>query len=117
MYELLGDDLVIFDKKASDQYLSIMSSIGVSINMTKSIIAPNRPVFEFAKVTGYYGEDVSPISWRLIISQNSWIGRVNIAHHIMGRSITLPSPVTYLKNFFRKSKYQVGSTDFSFHAL
>jgi hypothetical protein len=39
-----------------------MHAIGVPINESKSIVAKERPVFEFAKVTGFYGEDVSALS-------------------------------------------------------
>jgi hypothetical protein len=39
-----------------------MKELGVGINLAKSVISPNRAVFEFAKVTGYKGKDVSAIS-------------------------------------------------------
>jgi len=57
---LLGDDIVIFDKVVANRYLQIMGMLGVSINLSKSVIA-NKPVFEFAKVTGHYGKDVSAL--------------------------------------------------------
>jgi len=60
-YELLGDDIVIFDERVADSYLDIMSKLGVSINLSKSVIS-SKPCFEFAKVTGYYGKDVSALS-------------------------------------------------------
>lgn len=50
-YEILGDDIVIFNKAVSEEYLEIMKDIGCEINLTKSIISHNRPVFEFAKRT------------------------------------------------------------------
>jgi len=50
-YEILGDDLVIFNRDVADEYLVIMSELGCEINLSKSIRSPNRPVFEFAKRT------------------------------------------------------------------
>jgi hypothetical protein len=52
---------VLFDKLVAAEYLSIMASIGVVINQSKSVIANNSTV-EFAKVTMHYGKDVSALS-------------------------------------------------------
>lgn len=60
-YELLGDDINIFDKEVASNYLSIMEDIGVPINLSKSVCARNE-AFEFAKVTGWKGHNVSAIS-------------------------------------------------------
>jgi len=60
-YELLGDDIVIFDGAVATHYLSIMEDLGVAINLSKSVVAVNS-TFEFAKVTGYKGHNVSAIS-------------------------------------------------------
>jgi hypothetical protein len=61
-YEILGDDLVIFDRLVADEYLRIMTGLGCEINMTKSIVSHHRPVFEFAKRTCYAGNIVSGVS-------------------------------------------------------
>jgi len=60
-YELLGDDINIFEKEVAQSYLQVMDEIGVPINLSKSVVASNS-TFEFAKVTGYKGIDVSAIS-------------------------------------------------------
>jgi hypothetical protein len=60
-YELLGDDIIIFDEVVAKQYLEIMDSIGVPINLSKSVVAKN-PTTEFAKVTTHYGKNVSALS-------------------------------------------------------
>lgn len=60
-YELLGDDIIIFDEKVAMEYLKIMEKIGVPINLSKSVVAQNKS-FEFAKVTGHNGKDVSSLS-------------------------------------------------------
>nr|UIW13826.1 MAG: RNA-dependent RNA polymerase [Rhizoctonia solani mitovirus 54] len=62
-YEILGDDLVMFDKTVADEYLNIMSDLGCEINLNKSIRSPNRPVFEFAKRTCWGDKIVSGISF------------------------------------------------------
>lgn len=61
-YEILGDDLVIFDADVAREYLIIMKGLGCEINMNKSINSPNRPVFEFAKRTCIGADIVSGIS-------------------------------------------------------
>jgi len=63
-YELLGDDIVLFDPQVAHHYLVVMKLLGVEINQAKSVVA-NRPAFEFAKITGFRGVDVSPISWKM----------------------------------------------------
>lgn len=60
-YEILGDDVIIFDKSVAQQYLTIMESIGVPINLSKSVVAVN-PTTEFAKVTTHFGDNVSALS-------------------------------------------------------
>jgi len=50
-YEILGDDIVIFNRQIADQYLLIMAELGCEINLSKSIVSHSRPVFEFAKRT------------------------------------------------------------------
>jgi hypothetical protein len=61
-YELLGDDLVIFDADVAREYLKIMEVLGCEINLHKSIRSPNNPVFEFAKRTCVGNQIVSGIS-------------------------------------------------------
>jgi len=61
-YEILGDDLVIFNDKIAEKYLEIMTAFGCEINLSKSIVSRNRPVFEFAKRTCWGPHIVSGIS-------------------------------------------------------
>jgi hypothetical protein len=60
-YEVLGDDIVFFEKDVAQEYLSLMDLLGVPINLSKSVIATN-PTFEFAKVTGHKGNHVAAVS-------------------------------------------------------
>jgi len=61
-----------------------MKDIGVDITLSKSVTS-SRAVFEFAKVTGFFGKNVSPISWKMFISQNSFMGRANILFSLIPR--------------------------------
>lgn len=61
-YEILGDDIVIFDALVAEEYKSIMAVLGCGINMNKSIVSLTRPVFEFAKRTCWGYAIVSGIS-------------------------------------------------------
>jgi len=60
-YEILGDDIVLFEDKVATMYLQIMESIGVGINLSKSVVAKNDTI-EFAKVTASGGKNVSALS-------------------------------------------------------
>jgi len=61
-YEIVGDDIIIFNKDLALKYLEVMSLIGVPINVSKSVVAENRPVAEFVKRVCLNGKDVSPFS-------------------------------------------------------
>lgn len=62
-YEVLGDDVVIFDPRLASIYFKVMEDgLGVKCNLAKSLIAPERPVFEFAKRVAIGKVEVSPFS-------------------------------------------------------
>jgi len=73
-YEILGDDIMIFDKELSDRYLFFMKYIGVECNLSKSLLSPNSTALEFAKRTIYKGEDVSALPWKLFASVGGSLG-------------------------------------------
>lgn len=52
---------MIFDHSVSRLYLEFMSKLGMEVNVKKSVVAVNN-TFEFAKVTGHNGRDVSALS-------------------------------------------------------
>jgi hypothetical protein len=58
-YAVLGDDVVIADKLVADSYLVLMNQLGVSINLSKSVISENGSL-EFAKQFFFKGENLSP---------------------------------------------------------
>jgi len=83
-YEITGDDLVLFDENVANAYLSIMKDIGVPINQTKSVIA-SKPAVEYLKVTTLNTKNVSALSWRMLISNNSFMGRINTVYTLLDR--------------------------------
>jgi len=82
-YIVLGDDLALFDKEIADRYLSLCKQLGVGINLSKSIVAENRPVLEFAKRTSINGVDVSALPFKEIISSNNFFGRLAITTRLI----------------------------------
>jgi len=56
-----------------------MALFGVELNMAKSVISHGRfPVVEFAKRTAFNTSDVSPISFKMFLNQDSFAGRLAI---------------------------------------
>lgn len=115
-YELLGDDIILFDDLVADQYLLIMEEIGVPINTAKSVLA-NNPVTEFAKVTSYYGHNVSPVSWKMFMSQNHLMGRANIAYAMLSKGIINKRIIPWIENIARRNRTNVGNPTPTFIAL
>jgi hypothetical protein len=65
-YCILGDDVVIANDEVAEQYLILMSSLGLSINRQKSL--ESKDFTEFAKkLKGFSGLDYSPIGAGLIL--------------------------------------------------
>lgn len=85
-YIVLGDDLALFDKEVADRYLSLCKQLGVSINLSKSIIAENKPVLEFAKRTSINGVDVSALPVKELLSGNNFFGRLAISMRLIKNS-------------------------------
>lgn len=91
LYEILGDDIVIFDKDVYLEYLLILDQLGVGANPAKSIPAPTLPAFEFAKRTSVHGEDVSGLSWNEFLKGDSLPGKVNLILRLSLRRFQLNS--------------------------
>lgn len=60
-YAVLGDDIVIANKAVANEYLRLMSLIGVEIGLAKSLVS-SQGTFEFAKRTYFKGQEVSAMS-------------------------------------------------------
>lgn len=61
-YQILGDDIVIFNDKVATQYLKIMSLLGVKISFAKSVVS--KDTIEFAKRFVSKGHDLSPLAFK-----------------------------------------------------
>lgn len=79
-----------------------MESIGVPINLSKSVVAKNSS-FEFAKVTGHKNQNVSAISWKMFVSQNTLMGRVNILFSLLQKGIEIPVLGKWITNIVSRT--------------
>lgn len=61
-YAVLGDDVVIADKRVARYYLYLCRQIGLGVSLPKSIRSRRGSALEFAKRTFFEGKDVSPIT-------------------------------------------------------
>lgn len=58
-YAILGDDIVIYNDKVAKSYYNLLTSLGVSINLSKSV--ESYDFAEFAKVWKGPGVNITPI--------------------------------------------------------
>lgn len=86
-YEIVGDDIVLFEHDIYTEYIRLLAEFGVPANPAKSIPSPSFPSAEFLKRTAYNGKDVSPISWKELLQGNSLPGRVNLLLRLVDRSL------------------------------
>lgn len=80
-YLVLGDDIVIFDRKVASKYLEVMADLGVGINLVKSVVSKDS--FEFAKrfVHAKFG-NLSPVSTReMDVAEHSLDARMLLLSH------------------------------------
>lgn len=94
-YEVLGDDIVIFDELVAHEYLRLMSLLGCEINLSKSIVSKARPVFEFAKRTCWGDSIVSGVS--LAQLQAGWSVGSRVANALQLSSTGLITSVGLLQ--------------------
>jgi hypothetical protein len=107
-YELLGDDIVIFDGVVAAKYLEVMELLGVPINLSKSVVATSA-VVEFAKVTLVDGVDVSALSFKQFLSSSSsLIGRVSMLDFFLRKGIGLNIFRKYTADMIRATKFTRG---------
>lgn len=64
-YAVLGDDIVIANQAVARSYQYIMKTLGVEINMTKSLVS-SKGVFEMAKRLCSPDQDFTPIGAKLL---------------------------------------------------
>lgn len=114
-YEILGDDLVIFNSLIAEEYLKIMKILGCEINLDKSINAPNVPVFEFAKRTVLNGHIVSGVSMVQLRAGWNVAGRVaNCLQFANSGLITKPSLLAIALSRYAFSNGKMASNPVNF---
>jgi hypothetical protein len=72
-YQLLGDDIILWDEAVAESYQSLMSDIGVTISSSKTVISEclDNSVGEFAKRIFQNGTEISPLSPTLLMMSSS----------------------------------------------
>jgi hypothetical protein len=63
-YAVLGDDIVIWNKRVAELYLKYLKDLGVEVGLSKSLVSPKGVALEFAKRTLFKGIDCSPIPFK-----------------------------------------------------
>lgn len=87
-YALLGDDIVIANRKVADEYQRLMALYGVEIGLAKSLVSNDGITLEFAKRTFHKGTDISPLPF-----SEYWVGRQMLAASLeLCRKYTLSLP-------------------------
>lgn len=105
-YALLGDDIVIRNSKVADSYLEIMKSLGVSINLNKSVISDNFA--EFAKTYKGIGFEFTPLGSGLIlqtIRNKSYIGALLANLFLIEHCTTLGSVVSIIQKLPKSERF------------
>jgi len=62
LYEITGDDVVIFNSKLASSYVKTMELLGLEINQKKSVVSLKTPAGEYLKKTWFNDFDYSQIS-------------------------------------------------------
>jgi hypothetical protein len=94
-YRLLGDDVVIFNKKVADEYRSLMTIIGVDINEQKSVYGNSRrSQIEFAKRLSLDGKEMSSIK-RNILQKKGIKHMLDLVDILIEREFILPDTGHY----------------------
>jgi hypothetical protein len=103
-YQILGDDVMIFDKRVSEKYQEVMEKeLSVKINLSKSFIATHAPVFgEFAKRIFLKDKELSGISPDLLVQCSKTIYMIpELLRVIRERwEITIPGAELYAPESF-----------------
>jgi hypothetical protein len=112
-YAVLGDDIVICEgstffgsvKSAPENYLDIMSNLGVEVSLPKSIIS--KDYIEFAKrVFDINGQDWSPVGPGLLLSavRNNDLEGLFLADLLKRDLLDIPASLKYLVRPRRSSE-------------
>lgn len=93
-YSVLGDDVVISDPEVSKVYLVVMDSLGVKVNLAKSLYSDGR-VCEFAK-RFFIPQDCSPVP---ILESSSALSYLPAMVEFVSKYKMKPSMVLKMKGY------------------
>jgi hypothetical protein len=80
-----------------------MKLIGVPINESKSVVAKDRPVVEFAKRT-WWGNSVSPLPWKMFMNQDTFKGRISTFIALVKKEKSfLDRPITVFETIMKRT--------------
>jgi hypothetical protein len=103
-YRLLGDDVVIFNAKVARRYQWLLSKIGLTINLSKSIIGDEvNSQIEFAKRLALRGKEMSSIKHN-ILSKNDKFNLLDLVELLCKRDFISPDTVHYELSSILKSE-------------
>jgi hypothetical protein len=89
-YMILGDDIVIYDKKVACTYQLILKELGIPINLSKSIIGnKSNSQVEFLKRISLKGKEYSSIK-NNILNKNSMLNMLDLVDIMVERDLISP---------------------------
>lgn len=97
LYQLLGDDIILWCKSVASEYQLFLQIHGVNINLLKSLISSStRSAGEFAKRLFYNGIEVSPVTLHLLLSASSSLYLIPALLSEISRKWKIPSSLIEL---------------------
>jgi hypothetical protein len=107
-YRLLGDDIVIFNKKVADEYQFLIQEVyGIAINQSKSVIGSSKlSQIEFTKRLALEGKEMSSIK-RNILTKNSMQNMLDLVDILHERDFIPTDTYNYSAYHFLGSKDQI----------
>jgi hypothetical protein len=101
-YVLVGDDLLIKnDKEGFIKYLNFMNSIGVSVNMNKTLVSEDTtmPTLEFACNYVIDGININPLNYGILMAWNDKKTSFESFIYSLGDQINTQLCIELIKNF------------------
>jgi hypothetical protein len=83
-YRVLGDDIVIAGKELADAYLRVCASFGIPVGIHKSLVSKNG-LLNFASQTLLGVDNISPVSYKEVLSARTWSARLELAKRLCHR--------------------------------
>jgi hypothetical protein len=83
-YLVLGDDIVIADKRVAEAYLSVCGEFGIKVGLAKSLVSA-KGLMNFASQTLLGADNLSPVSLGEELVALTWARRLEMANRINHR--------------------------------